>query len=52
MNNLLPYDFEKGTLEYIYKISGTKSTKIKFLVKVKDKVLFSLLLANIFAIPA
>ena len=30
MKNLLSYDFEQGTIEYIYKRIGTKSTKMKF----------------------
>ena len=38
MKNLLSYEFEQGTIEYIYKIIGTKSTKIKKIVKVEINV--------------
>ena len=38
IKNLLSYDFEQGTIEYICKKSGTKSTKIFFFVKVEINI--------------
>ena len=52
MKNLLSYDFEQGTLEYIYKRIGTKSTKmIFFFWRSKLTYAFSLLLPDMLALP-
>ena len=38
MKNLLSYDFEQGSIEYIYKKIGTKSSKMIFFVKVEINI--------------